>query len=64
VLVLTRCNDEEVVLRDRETQQIIGTVKVVELRSSKVRLGFEFPPDVAIFRKEIDVPAPLQEAAA
>jgi carbon storage regulator CsrA len=30
-----------------------ATVRVIELRPDKVRLGFEAPPDVVIFREEL-----------
>lgn len=47
MLVLTRSEDESV---------IIGSdikVTVVEIRGSKVRLGFEAPKDVSVWREEI-----------
>ncbi len=47
MLVLTRRQDEEVVIGDH----II--VKVVEVKGNTVRLGFEAPADVTIHRKEV-----------
>ncbi len=47
MLVLTRRQDEEVMIGDR----II--VKVVEVKGSTVRLGFEAPAEVTIHRREV-----------
>ncbi len=47
MLVLTRRQDEEVIIGDHVV------VKVVEVKGSMVRLGFEAPPEVTIYRREI-----------
>lgn len=48
MLVLSRKKDEDVVIAGG-----LITVKVIEIRGDKVRLGFEAPKDVDIHRKEI-----------
>jgi len=47
MLVLTRRQDEEVIIGDNVV------VKVVEIKGSMVRLGFEAPAEVTIYRREI-----------
>lgn len=47
MLVLTRKEDEEVVIAD----DIV--VHVVEIKGNVVRLGFEAPSDVPIHRREV-----------
>jgi carbon storage regulator CsrA len=51
VLVLSRKNDEDIVIQTPEGRTII--VKVVQIVGEKVRLGFTADPDVAINRREI-----------
>lgn len=50
MLVLSRKRDEDVMIG------MIGdeiTVKVLEIRGDKVRLGIEAPPHVAVHRREV-----------
>lgn len=47
MLVLTRKEDEEVVIAD----EIV--VHVIEIQGNVVRLGFEAPSDVPIHRREV-----------
>lgn len=49
MLVLSRMKDEEIVIGGEIT------VRVLEVRGNKVRLGIEAPDDVSINRKEIEV---------
>lgn len=59
MLVLTRAEGEDIVLRD-EAGGIIGTVGVASIRGAgpqgggRVRLTFQFPPTVRIDRIEVD----------
>lgn len=57
MLVLSRQRDEAVLIGDDIT------VKVVDIRGDKVRLGFEAPADVKIHRKEVWLRIKEQEAA-
>ena len=53
MLVLTRGEGEEVIIRDRDhNHSYVGTIVVVG--SDRVRLGFSFSPRFIIMRKEID----------
>lgn len=47
MLVLSRLIDESVIIGDNIK------VTIVDVRGNKVRLGFEAPKDVEIFRQEI-----------
>jgi len=47
MLILTRRKDERIKIGER------GEIVVVEIRPDRVRLGFKFPADVAIWRTEI-----------
>jgi carbon storage regulator len=47
MLVLSRKKDESVVIGDDVT------VRVLEIRGDKVRLGFEAPEDVPVHRLEV-----------
>lgn len=58
MLILSRRENQVVKIAD------IGTVKVLEVRGNSVRLGFEFPADVAIHREEIWVETEEQKQAA
>ena len=51
MLALTRRVGERVVIG--EPDQRSGAVEVVEIRGDKVRLAFDFGPQVAIDREEI-----------
>lgn len=60
MLVLTRKKGDRILIGDRVV------VTVVACKGGRVRLGFEAPDDVAIFREEVRnefrTPAPLPEA--
>jgi len=47
MLVLSRRRDDEVIIGDQIS------VKIVEIKGNVVRLGFEAPVDILIYRKEI-----------
>ena len=52
MLVLSRKKNERVVLCDKDGN-IYGHVMLVELRSDKARIGFEFHEDLIIHRQEV-----------
>jgi carbon storage regulator len=47
VLVLSRLKEEEIIIGDEIS------VKILEIRGDKVRLGITAPRDVSVHRKEI-----------
>ena len=47
MLVLSRKKDQEIVIGDDVV------VKVLEIRGDRVKLGFDAPSDVKIYRKEL-----------
>ena len=51
MLALTRRVGEEVVIGDPSNP--VGVIRVVEVHGDKVRLGFDFPQDVPINRREL-----------
>jgi carbon storage regulator CsrA len=51
MLVLTRSEGEEVLIGP--TGSPLGSVKVISIRTDRVRLGFEFPDSVGVNRKEL-----------
>ncbi len=51
MLALTRRVGEEVVIGDPSNP--VGVIRVVEVHGDKVRLGFDFPQDVQINRREL-----------
>lgn len=53
MLVLMRKPGEEVVLRDRDGQEI-GNIRIVNVRGDKVRVAFDFPREIDIHRREVD----------
>ena len=56
MLVLTRdLKNNEVRLTNTVTGEYIGTVSFQEIRGNRVRLGFDFGPEVAIYRGELTV---------
>lgn len=59
MLVLTRGEGEEVIIRNKSDQSYIGTITVVG--SDKVRLGFNFGSRFVIMRKEIDPGNPSEQ---
>ena len=53
MLVLSRRNQEAVVIGGSDGFHRLFKVKVLEIRGSKVRLGFEVDPDVPVHRAEV-----------
>lgn len=59
MLVIARNLDDKIVISDRATGAIIGTVSVVDIkqatahRGAKVRLGFDFPRQIGVDRSEV-----------
>jgi carbon storage regulator len=53
MLVLTRKNQESVVVGGSPGFETILTVKVLSIKAGKVRLGFEVAADVPIHRLEV-----------
>ncbi len=47
MLYLTRKVGESIIINDNIE------ITVVEIRGKSVKIGFEFPPDASVFRKEI-----------
>lgn len=54
MLCMSRKRGEFVILRDRNTGAEIGKICLVKIVGDKVRIGFDFPDEVVIDRKEID----------
>lgn len=52
MLVLSRERDGVIEIWD-PAGDVLGTVSVVDIRSDKVRLGFEFPKSHAVHRAEV-----------
>jgi carbon storage regulator CsrA len=53
MLVLTRKNQEAVVIGGSSGFQRLFKVKVLEISGTKVKLGFEVDPDVPVHRAEV-----------
>lgn len=53
MLVITRREGEEVVIRDRDGGQI-GIVRVVSIKGDRIRLAFDFPREIEVNRRELD----------
>lgn len=51
LLSITRRVGEETVIGD--PRHPLGTIRVVDVHGDKVKLAFDFPPDVPINRKEL-----------
>lgn len=51
MLVVSRKEGEEVVIGDPRNP--IGVVRVASVKGDRVRLAFEFPRDVPVFRREL-----------
>jgi len=49
MLILTRRNHQSLVIDDRIT------VKVMEIRGNRIRLGIEAPEEVSVYRGELTV---------
>lgn len=62
MLVLTRNEGEEVLIGP--TGSPLGSVKVISIRTDRVRLGYEFPDAISVNRKElVDVAKKLDHQA-
>jgi carbon storage regulator CsrA len=53
MLVLTRKNQEAVVIGGSDGFHRLFKVKVLDIRGSNVKLGFEVDPDVPVHRAEV-----------
>jgi carbon storage regulator len=53
MLVLSRKNQESVVVGGADGFHRLLRVKVLEIRGSNVKLGFEVDPDVPVHRSEV-----------
>ncbi len=53
MLVITRREGEEVVIRDRDGGQI-GIVRVVSIKGDRIRLAFDFPVEIEVNRRELN----------
>ena len=53
MLVLSRKNDESVVVGDAESFEHVLKVTVLDAKRGKVRLGFEISDDVPVHRWEV-----------
>ena len=53
MLVLARKSRESIVIGDAGSLQEVLRLKVIEVRSGIVKLGFEADHDVAIYREEV-----------
>lgn len=51
MLVLARYSGQRIILNDGHTD--VGTIEVVEIRGGQVRLAFDLPDDVKIYREEV-----------
>ena len=53
MLVLSRKNQESVVVGGADGFHRLFRVKVLEIRGTNVKLGFEVDPDVPVYRSEV-----------
>ena len=53
MLVLSRKNQESVVVGGADGSHRLLRVKVLEIRGTSVKLGFEVDPDVPVHRSEV-----------
>jgi carbon storage regulator CsrA len=53
MLVLSRKNQEAVVIGGSDAFRRLFRVKVLEIRGANVKLGFEVDPDVPVHRAEV-----------
>ncbi|MEI6023891.1 MAG: carbon storage regulator [Phycisphaerales bacterium] len=51
MLVITRREGEEVVIGDPAAP--LGIVRIVSIKGDRVRIAFEFPREVKLFRREL-----------
>lgn len=52
-LILSRFRDEEVIIYDRDTFEVLAVVIMVEPRGDKARLGFKALKHVGVDRREL-----------
>jgi carbon storage regulator CsrA len=53
MLILSRRNQESVVVGGSDRFQRMLTIKVLEIKGEKVKLGFDVDPDVPVHRLEV-----------
>lgn len=53
MLVMSRKRSEVVVLCEKDTMKLVGTVCLVDGRNEKARIGFHFGDNIRIFRTEL-----------
>ena len=53
MLVLSRKNQEAVVIGGADGFHRLFRVKVLEIRGANVKLGFDIDPDVPVYRSEV-----------
>ena len=53
MLVLTRKSQQSVVVGGSDGVEHLLTVTVLEVRGGAVRLGFDGPPQIAVYRSEV-----------
>lgn len=53
MLVLTRVKDEEVILTDSRTGEVLARIKILRVGQHQVRLGVASPGYVTILREEL-----------
>ena len=61
-LVITRREGEEVVIGDPKNP--LGIVRIASIKGDRVRIAFDFPKEIDIFRREIADAIKTQEAQA
>lgn len=53
MLVLTRSESEQIVMVDKQTGQVIGSVMLCASSNVKAKIGFVFDPRYTIIRREL-----------
>lgn len=51
MLVITRREGEEVVIGDPKNP--LGVVRIAQIRGDRVRIAFDFPREVQLYRREV-----------
>jgi len=51
MLVITRREGEEVVIGD--PRKPMGVIRIASIKGDRVRVAFDFPREVAVFRREV-----------
>lgn len=54
MLVLSRAENREIVLRTGEHKEVVIRIRVTKIKGKHVRLGIIAPSTVSVFRSEID----------